>query len=303
MSGRVVLALLILGAAALAFTSLAAAEPPSVRIGVYSQKASAGKVAVGAEIQVAAERPGRGPTAPTSDSRTEETEGPTWPVIASGSPLLSDQEPLGAGTFWYSLGPGRVCVYLPDGTSPCYIVVTPGEPGRAAVDPAAIAAGVVDRLELASGQIRTSPRAKGLTGAASWFWLDPPPDAATLTVVLGGERVTVTAEPEVEWRFGDGGGFAGSAGVPYRPGPLPAEAVTYVYGTRCLPGDRDRNPYVLASCGQDGYEVEAVVGWRISYQASGPVEESGTLPTRATETSVVYAVSEARAFLVGRGSP
>jgi len=71
-----------------------------------------------------------------------------------------------------------------------------------------------------------------------------------------------------------------------------------VYGTRCLPGDQGRNPYVLASCGANGYSVQAVVSWRVSYQASGPVASGGGLPTRTTETSALYPVSEARAFLV-----
>jgi hypothetical protein len=122
-------------------------------------------------------------------------------------------------------------------------------------------------------------------------------------VTLAGERVTVTAEPEaVEWRFGDAGAVSGGAGVAYRPGPPPPDAVTHVYGTRCLPGDQGHNPYVLASCGGDGYTVEAVVSWRISYAATGPVGASGSLPMRSTEASAVYPVSEARAFLLGGGS-
>ena len=48
-------------------------------------------------------------------------------------------------------------------------------------------------------------------------------------------RVTVTAVPEVEWRFGDGVAARGT-GMAYRPGPTPAEASTHAYDTRCLPG-------------------------------------------------------------------
>lgn len=119
---------------------------------------------------------------------------------------------------------------------------------------------------------------------------------------LAGERVTVTAEPEgVEWRYGDGATDPGGAGVAYRPGPPPAGAVTHVYGTRCLPGDEGRNPYVLTSCGAYGYSVVAVVSWRVSYAASGPIAGGGGLPTRTTETSALYPVSEARAFLVAGG--
>ncbi|MGH3452364.1 MAG: hypothetical protein ACRDQW_17010 [Haloechinothrix sp.] len=143
----------------------------------------------------------------------------------------------------------------------------------------------------------------GLTGSDSWFWLDPAPRTEELTVSLAGETVTVIAEPsEVEWRFGDGIDLTGGPGRPYRPGPPTADAVLHVYETRCLPGDQGRNPYVLASCASSGYRVEAVVVWRISFSASGPVEASGALPARTTATAAAYPVSEARGFLVSVGS-
>jgi hypothetical protein len=83
----------------------------------------------------------------------------------------------------------------------------------------------------------------------------------------------------------------------------PAGAITHVYQTRCLPGDQGRDPYVRASCGQDGYAVAAHVLWRIAYRAAGPVADEGTLPTRTTRSSSMYPVSEARAFLTaGDGS-
>jgi hypothetical protein len=149
------------------------------------------------------------------------------------------------------------------------------------------------------GRIRTSPQAAGLTGAVSWFWLDPGPRVEELTVTLAGETVNVTAEPSViEWRFGDGAEVRGGPGVPYRSGPPPAGAIVHVYETRCLPGDQGRNPYVLASCGSAGYRLEAVVLWRISYVASGPIDASGTLPARTTAAETPYPVSESRGFLV-----
>ena len=172
------------------------------------------------------------------------------------------------------------------------------------VNPTAVAASVANRLPLASGSLRSSPTGRGLTGAASWFSLDPAPRETSLSVTLGGERVTVDAAPDVvEWRFGDGGARPGGAGAPYRPGPPPPEAVTHVYGARCLAGDQGRDPYVLESCGADGYSVVAVVNWRIGYRASGPVATAGSLPSRTTEAATVYQVSEVRAFLLGGGSP
>ena len=226
-----------------------------------------------------------------------------YPPLASDSALARDAQPFGPGSFWYPVGPGRVCIYAPGSVLPCYTLVGPGAPGGPGLDPGAIAASVAERLTLSPGRIRTSPRVTGLTGAASWFWLDPAPRAEELTVSLAGETVTVTAEPSrVEWRFGDGMDLSGGPGRSYRPGPPPADAVLHVYETRCLPGDQGRNPYVLGSCGSTGYEVEAIVVWRISFIATGPIDASGALPTRTTETSAPYPVSEARGFLVSAGS-
>jgi hypothetical protein len=144
-----------------------------------------------------------------------------------------------------------------------------------------------------------SPQTTGLTGALSWFWLDPAPEAEELTVTLAGETVTVRAEPSaIEWRFGDGGRLAGGRGVPYRAGPPPEDAIVHVYETRCLPGDQGRNPYVLAGCRSSGYALEALVTWRISFTATGPIDAAGSLPARTTAAEAPYPVSESRAFLV-----
>jgi hypothetical protein len=144
-----------------------------------------------------------------------------------------------------------------------------------------------------------SPSGSGLTGAASWFWLVPAPATEHVSVSLAGEAVTVTAVPQITWEFGDGSSVDGGPGVPYEPGPVPSAAITHVYDTRCLPGDQGHDPYVLASCASDGYQLIATVRWQISYEADGPIAASGTLPMRTTSTSVAYPVSEARAFLVG----
>jgi hypothetical protein len=296
-------------------------RPPFVAIGVSSQQAGPKHAAISARINVASERPGQGALSrservrpggaepqPVSTRRTGTETRPrvVYPTIPSNSPLLRNPTPLGPGSFWYTDTQGYACPYQPDSVLPCFRVVAPGTGGTTSgtgIDPTAVAASVADRLPLSPGEIHASPDVRGLTGAASWFWLDPAPSATSLSVTLAGERVTVTAKPAgVEWRFGDEGAFSGGVGIPYRPGLPPPEAVTHVYGTRCLPGDQGRNPYVLASCGQDGYAVEAAVSWRVSYDASGPVGASGVLPSRTTETAVVYPVSEARAFLLGGGS-
>jgi hypothetical protein len=222
--------------------------------------------------------------------------------LAASALILRAAHPAGPGSFWYSDGSGHVCMYAPSSVLPCFTVVsTGGAPGAGAVSPAGIAASVARRLPLLPGQIEASPARAGLTGAASWFWLDPAPQRRVLSVSLAGEAVSVVADPTVEWRFGDGASLDGGPGVRYRPGAAPPEAVTHVYQTRCLPGDQGHDPYVLASCGQDGYGVEALVVWRISYQAAGPIAASGTLPTRTTTSDVAYPVGEARAFLVAGG--
>ena len=290
----------------------------TIEVTPLSQQYSPSHAAIGARIDARSARSGRPgtkarQTAPTvqitvrsarSTPRKVRASLPNpFPPLRSDSPLLHNPAPLGPGSFWYQDGQGHACLYLPSSVLPCFTVVAPpgaGAPGVPPLSPAAIAASVADRLPLEPGQIHASPTASGLTGAPSWFWLDPAPTATSLSVSLAGEQVTVTADPEgVEWRFGDGATDAGGAGVAYRPGSPPAGSVTHVYGTRCLPGDPGRNPYVLSSCGPSGYALVAVVSWRVTYAARGPIASGGGLQTRTTETSALYPVSEARAFLVG----
>ncbi len=224
-----------------------------------------------------------------------------YPSLPASSPLLKKTQPLGPGSFWYQDGSGHVCQYAPDSVLPCFTITGTGNtaPAVPPLTPATIAEHVADRLTLSPGQVKTSPASAGLTGAPSWFWLDPAPATERLSVSLAGEAVTVTAVPQIAWRFGDGSSVDGGAGVPYQPGPVPSTAITHVYATRCLPGDQGHNPYVLSSCGSGGYQLVATVSWQISYRANGPVAAAGALPTRTTTSSASYPVSEARAFLVG----
>jgi hypothetical protein len=279
--------------------------PPTITVGRYSQQDDRSRASVGASIGAKQAEPGQRAAVSREISTSARSPGKggaganlpnPYPPLRADSAFAKNPEPLGPGSFWYTVGPGQVCPYAPGTVAPCYTLVGPGSPG---VDPTAIAAAVADRLPLLPGRIRTSPQTAGLTGAISWFWLDPAPQVEELTVTLAGETVTVTAEPTaIEWRFGDGVGLTGGRGVPYRSGPPPADAIVHVYETRCLPGDQGRNPYVLGSCGSSGYRLEAVVAWRISYVASGPIDASGTLPTRTTAADNPYRVSESRGFLV-----
>jgi len=286
-----------------------------IRIGINSQQYGRSRARVAANIHASAARAGetrdRGAT-PASNQAvvvTVKTRGgaasnlpPPFPPLSTSSPIFRDQHPGGPGSFWYTDGAGHACQYVPNSVAPCFTLVGPGSNGRAGgLSPAAVAQSLSRRVELAPGAIKTSPTNAGLTGAQSWFWLDPAPRRQSLSISLAGETVNVIADPTVQWRFGDGASLDAGPGVPYQADAAPADAITHVYGTRCLPGDQGHDPYVLASCGQDGYAVEALIFWRITYSASGPIATSGTLPTRTTETSTGYPVSESRAFLVSGG--
>ena len=310
MSRRATLLLLALWLAALALA--AASRADTIKIGVYSQKESSSRAAAGASITVRGRRPGRGgvdrsgthaPSAERISAPSPGTNEGTVGTLSSNSSLLRNPHPLGPNTFWYSDGSGHTCVYGPSSSALCYTVTNPrgGTTAGPAISPAAIAAALAGRLELAPGWIEASPAVArgGLTGAYSWFWLASAPRREVLSISLRGESVSVSAEPSVEWRFGDGASLVGGPGRPYTAGPPPADAVRHLYETRCLSGDAGRNPYVMASCGSGGYAVEALVHWSISFVASGAVSASGSLPARTTSTGISYPVSEARGFLVG----
>jgi hypothetical protein len=296
-----------------------ASRADNIKLGYFSQLEGSHRAAIGARIDQTrtASKPGvreqmRTPAPQRSGGRLVRSAfpnvggagpslPPSYPTISAKAPLARNPQPAGPQSFWYPDGFGHTCIFYPTATPVCYTVVAPrgGAAPVPAASPAAVAAAIAKRLGLSPGEIKASPSDSGLTGADSWFWLEPAPQPAELSVRLGGETVTVSATPEVQWRFGDGSGLSGGAGVPYEAGASPVGAIRHVYETRCLPGDRGRNPYVLSSCGSEGYGVEALVVWHVSFAASGPVAQSGTLPTRTTETSAVYPVSESRAFLAG----
>jgi hypothetical protein len=290
-----------------------AARADTIKIGVYSQKESSSHATAGASIRARGSRSGRRPSTGAHEgstqltvSRPSSTDVVPYPSLPSTSPFLRNPHPFGPDSFWYTDGSGHTCIYKPSSVLPCFTVTAGGGggPGGPGVNPAAIAAAIASRLELFPGRIQASPAARrgGLTGTDSWFWLTPAPPREVLSISLRGESVTVSAQPSIEWRFGDGAALVGGAGRPYAPGRPPADAIRHPYETRCLPGDVGRNPYVLPSCGARGYPLEALVHWAISFEASGPVSASGSLPSRTTSTGLAYPVSEARAFLLAGGN-
>jgi hypothetical protein len=300
--------------AAVTFWALApGASAAQINVGYYSQQEGHSRAVIGAEVSNSqASAPTRSVPATggrdaqassdtgTSGSATDDLP-PPYPTLPADSSLLQSSTPFGPGSFWYSDGTGQTCAYVPDASPSCYTVTAAGgtTPAIPPPNPEAIAADAADQLALTPGAIETSPETAGLTGAASWFWLSPAPQDATLSVSVGGEDVTVTAAPQIEWEFGDGTDLSAGPGVPYSSGPVPDDAVTHVYETRCLPGDQGNDPYVLPTCGNDGYPVNAVVTWQTSYQAGGQISDTGTLPTRTTTATIDYPVSEVRAFLTG----
>lgn len=269
-----------------------AAYAAGYRIGPASQQEGPSHASVGVSVRVSSPTPG----APGA------SEGGSASSAPLGEPTSSSGAEAEPGTF-----NGETCLELPVMTIPCYGVTpaapeAPGKPAtsRPAVNPAILAAAVASRMSLLAGAIESSPSAHtaGLTGAASWFWLSPSPAPQSLSVSAGAERVIVTAAVgSVRWDFGDGNSLIGGPGVAYHPGVGPTGAVRHNYETRCLPGDQGHDPNVSSSCGANGYQVQASIEWAITYNATGPVTETGSLPTRTTDAMIAYPVSEARAFL------
>ena len=285
-----------------------------IKIGINSQQYGPSRARVGAHIDASAARAGetrhQGSTrgSPQAVVVTVKTQSgaasnlpPRFPPLSTSSPILRDKHPGGPGSFWYTDGAGHACPYVPNSVGPCFTLVGPATNPVGRLSPSAVAQSLARRVELAPGEIKTSPMSEGLTGAQSWFWLDPAPRRQSLSISLAGETVSVTADPTVTWRFGDGTSLDGGPGIPYQAEAPLADAIQHVYATRCLPGDQGHDPYVLASCGDRGYTLDALVAWHITYSAAGPVGGSGTVQTRTTETSTSFAVGESRAFLTSGG--
>jgi hypothetical protein len=301
-------------------TAACTATARTISIGTYSQADSPSRASIGASVHAVYRSPagqGRmGSSTPASASLRSDSSTP--PAIGGAvdnvagietlprsAPILRDATPLGPGSFWMNVN-GQRCIYAPSTNGTCFNVA-PGAagPGARPIDPRVLAAAAARRLSLLPGQIVASPsrQTAGLTGAPSWFWLDPAPASESLTVSGGGEQVTVTAVPSrVRWAFGDGEGVDGGPGRPYARRATRAGSIQHVYRTRCLPGDQGHDPYVLASCNSGGYQVGAGVEWTISFQAAGPIATAGVLPSRTTSTGIAYPVGEVRGFLSAGGA-
>src|SRR5215207_6139254 len=114
--------LLLAGVAELIFVASAGAD--SIRIGVYSQKASPSKARIGASVQVSqhvsggAARPS-GPRVPASGGGSAT---PAVPALQGSSPLSSKTHPAGPVVFSYTTLEGQRCIYVAAGSGPCHYV-------------------------------------------------------------------------------------------------------------------------------------------------------------------------------------
>jgi hypothetical protein len=278
----------------------------TINVFTYSQRESSTRARIGGSVHIGSRTSGRsGVSAPVAPSSTSPGSSTTY----TGSPSHGSSPAGGTGVM--RLEVDGFCNYPPPTIRACNRAAAPGGRGRrggrgaAPIDPQMLARFAADRLALVPGSIGVSPsrQVKGLTGAPSWFWLDPAPVNESVTVVLGGERVIVTAVPSrVVWAFGDGNELTGGPGHPYREQTDRREAVRHRYRTRCLPGDQGRDPYVLASCTSDGYQVQASVEWTIGFEAVGPIAATGGLPPQTTSTTISYPVTEVRGFLAREGA-
>ncbi|GAC1504519.1 MAG: hypothetical protein NVS1B3_01420 [Candidatus Dormibacteraceae bacterium] len=116
--------------------------------------------------------------------------------------------------------------------------------------------------ELASA-VTANPKATGLVGLDTWYWLAPPPRAITAGTTERGILYEVTATPTgVDWDFGDGVllrvADAAGFGQPY---PQPS-SVKHTYEAHS----------------QSGYAVEASVRYAVTWRAVAGSSHFGPYP-------------------------
>ena len=112
-------------------------------------------------------------------------------------------------------------------------------PQQFGIDPRAIAEQLVRDLPYPAASVGASPSGRGLTGLASWFWVDGYSGAPIVdTVERFGMAVTVEATPvATDWDFGDG--TVGNGLGLGTPPPAPP-TVTHVFEERGRPSFRIR---------------------------------------------------------------
>jgi hypothetical protein len=152
-------------------------------------------------------------------------------------------------------------------------------PQQFGVDPRTIAQRLVRDLPYPAARVGANPATRGLTGLASWFWVDGYTSAPIVdTVTELGMTVTVEATPaSTDWDFGDG--TAGN-GLGLGVAPPGRSTVTHQYEVRAPSAYRVRALIRLA------------VRWRLG---AGPWE---TLAPVVRTAVLDYPVVSSRAALV-----
>jgi hypothetical protein len=170
-------------------------------------------------------------------------------------------------------------VWCDDGTTETYVDTVWLRPQQFGVDPRVIAEQLLRDLPYPAATVGASPDGRGLTGLASWFWVDGYTGAPIVdTVSQFGLTVTVEATPaSTDWDFGDGTvGNRLGLGAP----PPAATDVTHVYEVRGRPSYRVRALIRLA------------VRWRLG---AGPWQDLAPIVRTAVRD---YPVVSSRAALV-----
>ncbi len=137
-----------------------------------------------------------------------------------------------------------------------------------------------------AGTVKVNPTPAGLTGLASWFWLDPAPRVHTVQLP-DGYRVTQTPA-SVIWSFGDGATL---------DLPMPAGA-----GTAYPQASTVQHTYERFSTA--GYAVGATVSWDVTWTLATGASTLGPYAlgtVRSTAASFRYPVEQAQAVLNGAG--
>lgn len=157
-----------------------------------------------------------------------------------------------------------------------------------AVDPAALAAGVLERITVPVPQVALSPAGDQVVNLASWLWI---PNWAPLsgTATAGGVTVTVTVRPTAaKWTFGDGTTSSCAPGVAWTPGAARGAACTHVWKR--------------SSTSQAGgaYRLSVSVTWTASFTVTGGAG-GGALDPIVRTTTVPVRVGEVQALNNSRG--
>lgn len=155
-------------------------------------------------------------------------------------------------------------------------------PQQFGVDPLDLAQRLLRDLPYPAASVGTNPRARGLTGLETWFWVDGYTGAPINDVITAfGMRVEVDATPtSVSWDFGDGTTAKG-LGLGFAP---PARSnIVHTFETRARPAFSVRALIMLS------------VRWRLN---GGPWQVLDPVLRTAVRR---YPVVESRAALIPGG--